>query len=215
MWFNHQAFFAAYEERFAPLPVPRRAGLDQLLGFLQLDPDVPDLRSAAYLLATVKHECADTWLPVAEFGTDTYFGKYEPNTPLGARLGNTLPGDGKRFRGRGYVQITGRANYARLGERLGMGDALVQDPDRALDPLPAYRILTVGVREGLFTGRRLDEFITPEQTDYLGARRTVNGTDQAATIAAYALGIEQALYLALDGPVAPPQPAAVLLRPVR
>ncbi|HZX26181.1 MAG TPA: hypothetical protein VFF16_03865 [Telluria sp.] len=199
MWFNHQTFFNAYEERFAPLPANKRTALDTLLAYIQLDPDVTDMRWAAYMLATVKHECADTWLPIAEYGSDTYFGRYEPATTVGARLGNTQPGDGKRYRGRGYVQITGRANYARLGQRLGIGDALVDDPDRALEPLPAYRILSLGMREGLFTGKRLGDFIAGQQTDYLGARRIINGTDQAAAIAAYALGIEQALYLALDG----------------
>lgn len=198
MWINHQSFFTAYEERFGPLPAPKLAGLDLLLGYLQLDPDVTDIRSAAYMLATVKHECGDVWMPITEWGNDAYFFKYEPNTPLGIVLGNTEPGDGKRYKGRGYVQITGRANYHKLGRRLGLCDGLVSEPDRALDPLTAYRIMSVGMREGLFTGRRLDTFINADDTDYLEARRIINGTDHAATIAAYALGLEQSLYIALD-----------------
>lgn len=36
MWIHHQSFFTAYEERFGPLPAPKLAGLDILLGYLQL-----------------------------------------------------------------------------------------------------------------------------------------------------------------------------------
>lgn len=197
MWFDHQAFFTAYEDRFAPLTAPKRAGLDVLIGFMQLDPAIHDIRIAAYMLATVKHECADSWQPITEWGPDEYFDKYEPNTPLGVQLGNINPGDGRRYKGRGYVQITGRSNYSRLGDALGIGDALVNDPDRALDPLTAYRILSMGMLEGMFTGRALGDYVSERSTDYVNARRVVNGLDHATTIAAYALGIEQALYLAL------------------
>src|SRR5207342_2210749 len=47
-------------------------------------------------------------------------------------LGNTHPGDGRRFKGRGPIQLTGRANYERFGELLGVD--LVNDPDQAAKP---------------------------------------------------------------------------------
>jgi predicted chitinase len=56
-------------------------------------------------------ETARRFTPVTEFGQPSYFNKYDAGTPIGRRLGNMQPGDGFRFRGRGYVQITGRANY--------------------------------------------------------------------------------------------------------
>ena len=145
------------------------------------------------MLATVKHECADTWAPITEFGKVSYFDKYDADTPLGHRLGNTEDGDGYRFRGRGYVQITGRANYARLGELLGMGGQLVQNPDLALDPVIAYRIMSAGMRKGSFTGKKLSDYISPNSCDYLNARRIINGTDQAQKIAGYATAIEKVL----------------------
>jgi putative chitinase len=55
--------------------------------------------------------------------------KYEPGTTLAERLGNTDAGDGYRFRGRGLIQLTGRANYQRAGDDLGID--LITDPDLA------------------------------------------------------------------------------------
>lgn len=61
--------------------------------------------------------------------------RYENN----AGLGNTQPGDGYRFRGRGLIQLTGRANYAKYGSFLkrdltsGNNPDLVAQPDLAVD----------------------------------------------------------------------------------
>ena len=189
------AFASAYGKAFQPLDKLQRQGLAELLPSLLLDPDIGDApwreKWLAYMLATVKHECADVWRPIAEIGFRGYFRKYESNTALGQRLGNTQPGDGYLFRGRGYVQITGRGNYLRLGTRLGT--PLLLKPDAALLPATAYRILSVGMREGLFTGKRLIDYINARGCDYLGARRIINGQDDAALIAGYAVKIEAAL----------------------
>ena len=53
-------------------------------------------------------------------------------------LGNTQPGDGVRFKGRGPIQLTGRANYEAAGEALGID--LVNNPERAADPDVAFRV---------------------------------------------------------------------------
>ncbi len=95
-----------------------------------------DIRWGAHMLATIKHECADTFQPITERGAKAYFNKYEPGTSIGKNLGNTVKGDGYLYRGRGYVQITGRANYQKLSSVLGLTgeDDLIMHPDHALHP---------------------------------------------------------------------------------
>lgn len=60
------------------------------------------------------------------------------NKVYGGRMGNIDPGDGYKFRGRGAIQLTGRDNYARAGEALGLD--LVNNPDLAKDPENAAKI---------------------------------------------------------------------------
>lgn len=190
---NRKKFFDGYRAAWGPLKHGQVAGLEQILGMMEKDADLSDPRHAAYMLATVKHECADTWQPEQERGTPAYFDKYEPGTKLGRRLGNRAKGDGARYKGRGYVQITGLANYARLGALLGLGDALVTSPESALDPAVAYRIMSVGMRRGAFTGRKLAHYFTAEGGDYINARRVINSLDRAELIAGYASVFEAIL----------------------
>lgn len=156
-----------------------------------------DIRHLAYLLATAKHETAHTMQPIYERGAKAYFNKYEPGTKIGKTLGNTQKGDGYLFRGRGYVQLTGRANYRKFG--------IENDPDKALDPFVAARILIVGCIEGKFTGKRLADY-----KSFVSMRRVVNGTDKAAEIAAIADGFLAALsepVQAIPKPIPAPKPA--------
>jgi hypothetical protein len=81
--------------------------------------------------ATVAVETG-SFLPIPEWADGS---EYEGR----ADLGNTQPGDGRRFKGRGYIQLTGRANYLAYGRQLGLD--LVSDPDGALDPTVAARVL--------------------------------------------------------------------------
>jgi hypothetical protein len=198
---NHTTFFNGYRKIYGKLNQTQVSGLDNLLSAIELDAEVTDLRWAAYMLATVKHECADTYQPITERGAKSYFDKYETGTPLGKQLGNTVKGDGYLYRGRGYVQITGRANYQSLGTKLGLsGDEdLVLHPDNALQPQIAYRILSYGMRNGSFTGKKLADYVNAKGADYKQARRIINGLDKADLIQGYATNFEAVLTSSLVG----------------
>lgn len=189
MKIDRKKFFDGYRTVFGPLRSQSQVdGIEALLGLMEADP-WPDIRDEAYFLATVKHECADTWQPITERGSRSYFDRYEGRKDLG----NTQPGDGYLFRGRGYVQITGRKNYERFG--------ISSSPESALDGKNAYVIAKRGMLEGLFTGKKLSDF-----SDYLNKRRTVNGMDQAEKIAGYARSLEgilRAATTAADAQVGP------------
>lgn len=122
--------------------------------------------------ATLKAELGPYFAPVSErhpVGTDakTYFeSKYGPQTRVGKRLGNTTPGDGYRFRGRGFIQLTGRSNYDGYGRRLGI--PLVSNPDLALDATNAARIFAAYFKDrGVATAAM--------QGDWRQVRVLVNG----------------------------------------
>ena len=97
------------------------------------------------------------------------------------------------YYGRGFVQLTWRENYLALGEAIGRGRELEIHPGNALDPQVAYEVMSYGMREGTFTGRSLAKYLNANGTDYLNARRIINGTDRAELIKGYAERFETML----------------------
>lgn len=200
MALNHTKFFNGYRDAFGRLRQGMVTGIELLGHHMEKDKQIKDLRWAAYMLATVKHECADKWQPITEYGAKAYFAKYEPGTRIGKNLGNTETGDGWKYRGRGYVQITGRANYARLSKSLKIptDQNLVDNPENALVPDVAYRIMSFGMRNGSFTGKKLSDYISGDTCDYRNARRIINGTDQWKLIKGYAETFESVLKASME-----------------
>ena len=95
-------------------------------------------REAAFL-AQVAHETLG-FQRLVEVGSKEYFNRYDPaHNPKKAKiLGNVKKGDGLRYKGRGFIQITGRDNYNRAGQALGID--LVNNPKLASTPDVAAKI---------------------------------------------------------------------------
>jgi predicted chitinase len=151
--------------------------------------NVTDKAQLAYVLATAQHESAGFVHMRELYNGDpyTYFeGMYGAGTAVGKTLGNTQPGDGAKYFGRGFVQITGRANYTKFANILGVD--LVDNPDLATHPDIAAKITVLGMRDGVFTGVGLARYLhDPDKLDFYDARNIVNGNhDQADRIAGYA-----------------------------
>ncbi|QHA85683.1 peptidoglycan-binding protein [Serratia rhizosphaerae] len=145
----------------------------------------------AYVLATTYHETAFTMQPIEEYGKGA-----------GHPYGDPDPETGKTYYGRGYVQLTWRDNYEKAQDvvvnlnTLAYDVPLVGQPDLALTPWVAAQVAINGMANGWFTGKKLADYLTDTQTDYVNARHIINGTDKAQTIAAYAEEAEAALRLA-------------------
>lgn len=147
----------------------------------------------AYALATAWHEAR--LRPIHELGGPNYLRKYDTG-PLAAALGNTpeADGDGILYAGRGLVQLTGRRNYENAGKMLGLD--LMTNPDLALEPSNAARILVWGMEGGKFTGKGLADYLPGWRgtlVQFKQARRIINGTDRADDIAALANAFQDAL----------------------
>lgn len=152
----------------------------------------------AYALATAYHETAKTMQPISEYGNNGYFennyGCMGKNPTRAKLMGNTNLGDGIKYRGRGYVQLTWKNNYKQAGDYLGVD--LVNNPDLALDKEVATKILIWGMLKGKFTGKKLSDYLPVNHGGYaqfMLARNIINGRDKAALIAGYALKFQEAM----------------------
>lgn len=180
--------------------------------------DGKDTRLLAYSFATAYHEVGANLAPTTEnlnysakrmmevwptrFKTLEAAAPYAnnpeklANNVYGGRLGNNKTGDGWLYRGRGYPQITGKSGYEKFAKLLGVD--LVNKPELALEPKIAAKILILGIRDGLFTGKKFSDYAS-----YDKARPTVNADSTRKTqsgkstiakdIAGYAAKFEKAL----------------------
>ena len=102
---------------------------------------IDNLPRAAAFLAQLAHESGEFRYMEEIWGPTAAQRHYEPDTPLARDLGNTQKGDGFRYKGRGPIQVTGRANYARYGKELGVD--LVGQPELAAKPEHGFDIAGV------------------------------------------------------------------------
>ncbi|MEQ7531792.1 peptidoglycan-binding protein [Xanthomonas campestris] len=113
------------------------------------------------MLATAQHETRNFQAPEEDFGRSQ-----------ARKLGYS---GGEEFYGRGYVHLTHDYNYAKFDKLLGLNSEMVRNPDMAKQPEIAAKVLVVGMRDGLFTGKPLDRYIDNDSHDVYNARRVVNG----------------------------------------
>lgn len=122
---------------------------------------------AAYILATTEWETNRTFEPVKE--------AYWLSEDWRKKNLRYYP-----WYGRGFVQLTWEENYKKAGTKIGVN--LIANPDAAMEPNNAAKILVLGMKEGWFTGKKLSDYITLRVSDFLNARRIVNGLDKAKEI---------------------------------
>ncbi|MBB3855773.1 peptidoglycan hydrolase-like protein with peptidoglycan-binding domain/predicted chitinase [Xanthomonas arboricola] len=126
-----------------------------------LENGVTDPKQISYMLATAQHETRNFQAPEEDFGRSQ-----------ARKLGYS---GGEEFYGRGYVHLTHDYNYAKFDKLLGLNGEMVRNPDMAKQPEIAAKVLVVGMRDGLFTGKPLDRYIDNDSHDVYNARRVVNG----------------------------------------
>jgi large-conductance mechanosensitive channel len=214
MKFDHKKVFDGFKQLFVPqMTHEQTSGLEFLITSFEQDAIWSDVRYIAYALATVWHETAYTFQPIQEFGGSSYFERrYGSHTKVGRRLGNDAPGEGAKYSGKGYVQLTGESNYEKLEDIIRkQNPEIVQDFERrsgqrfdltdyayqAKDPQLAFLIMTIGMFRGLYTGVAFRHYINNRETNYKEARRIINGTDKQIAIAGYAVKFEKILRAAL------------------
>ncbi|MFM8292975.1 MAG: glycoside hydrolase family 19 protein [Microcystaceae cyanobacterium] len=125
---------------------------------------VTDRNQLCYIMATIQHETAATYKPIAEYGGARQ--RYAP------------------YYGRGYVQLTWKYNYEKYGTMLHQD--FVNHPDLVMQPDVSLFIIVNGMRDGIFTGKKLSDYIFGSRVDFVNARRIINGLDRADLIAGYA-----------------------------
>jgi predicted chitinase len=136
--------------------------LDRVMEDYEID---TPLRAAAFL-AQVAHESAELRYMEEIWGPTAAQKKYEPPSDVATRLGNTQPGDGFRYRGRGPIQITGRSNYQKYGDLLGID--LIGNPDLAATPQFAFSTAAL-----FWKTNGLNELADVE--DFIAITKRING----------------------------------------
>lgn len=119
-----------------------------------------DMRHLAYMFATAKIETAHTMQPITEYGGQRYLRskRYWP------------------WIGRGFVQLTWEYNYRKAARKTGAD--LLSHPELALDLAIATKIMFDGMAEGWFTGKKLGDYFNNQKTDWVNARKIINGRDR-------------------------------------
>lgn len=124
----------------------------------------PELVYPAYIMATVQHETANTFLPIQE---GDFLKPKQRAEDFRAGLWYAP------YWGRGYCQLTHEHNYLKYSDITGVD--FVNHPDRVMEPSYALFILVHGMITGTFTGKSMNQFVLGDKVDVINMRRVVNG----------------------------------------
>jgi len=239
---DRETFYAALRKRNSgafgtSLTVKQVAGTEAVLD--ECIRQAADLGQTAYILATAYGESGRKMQPTYEdlwyrsstiaksfkahrrqgLAPQTLAGQPEllANTvyggPWGAKnLGNTVKGDGWKFRGTGMGQITGRGNFGKWGRNMGL--PLIEKPELLMELHVSVKALVQPMLEGWARGYKLSRYVSGAKRDYVGARAVWNHPssaphDYARWARAFETALEAAGYSAESIPVAKPQGSPV------
>jgi predicted chitinase len=136
-----------------------------------------DVNKLAYIFATTKLE--------TQMGRyDTELGSNCVNYEGNSILGNSQSGDGCRYKGRGLPQLTGRRNYTLASQHFKTD--YIGNPQLLASKKHSAKVAVWGMMDGVYTTKKLADYINSSKVDFVNARRVVNGLDKAQTIAGYA-----------------------------
>jgi predicted chitinase len=208
---NREAFFNAIRPAFGgSLSASQVAGMNALL---DAGPGLP-LHHMANVLAQVRRETGGYMFPIKETVMPSHKDKTPSDATVIARLDKAFAAGKLKWVktpywrdgwfGRGQIQLTHKANYAKFG---------ITRPEDALRPEVSARIAVRGMVEGMFTGRKLADYAFPAALDAPPAqnpRRIVNGQDGSDREVAgfhrqFAAALEEAGWG--TAPQRPPEPA--------
>jgi hypothetical protein len=205
---NSEAFFKGYLAKLGKITQKQVDAIERFLS--AMEKFGLTVAENAYIFATVYHETAKTFLPIEEYGKGR-----------GRKYGK--PVNGKKYYGRGYVQLTWDFNYEKATKELkkqrpdlvaefekksGQKFDMLAIPEQALDHDISTYVLVLGSLQGWFTGKKIGDYINARQTDYINARRVINGVDHARMIANTAVKFEEIIGSSIE-----PEPV-IIVEPV-
>lgn len=196
---DRKVFFDGIRSR-VQLTDPNVAGFERILSYAE--ERGTRLDDLAYILPTGYIETANTMQPVRE--------AFWLNEAWRKKNLRYWP-----WYGRGLIQTTWEQNYRKIAVAMGLPeDTFIKNPDLLLEWEYALPAMFVGMEQGLYTGKKLSDYIdgidesdAEDLREFSNARRIVNGTDRAVEIGKLALVFEKALRLSGYAPKVAPAPA--------
>lgn len=179
---SREKFYQGYRETFGKLSEMQKIGLDYMLDGFDETEYFNLATQYAGMLAQTARETNWTFQPMVEGyyikanRKKALYNYYTKNNPGALRTifpyGWNTP---QTYEGRGRTQTTHIFNYSAIRDKLGID--CVENPDLLLDNKTDIKVMLYCYATGLWTGKKLTDYINEEKTDFKNQRRVVNGLD--------------------------------------